>query len=219
MSYARYILHFQAVMRSLIKRYIMNKSRDKIDEGVTEDDINEIKQDVSAFRFELLEILRKNGMEIPEYGRRSSKVGSKRHKKRDVGRKMSFGFCVTPHSSKFKTSVVSNSQQASLSSSVEGSLDEVCGHHSPDGSSNSNHHHHHGRLARSKIGQIVMRRFHRHRSNIIDDDSDCDVEKQGASASTERSRTASVSFTLAPQPPKPVVDTRTNEPLLNKCHP
>jgi len=34
----------------------MNKSRDKIDEGVTEDDINEIKQDISSFRYELLEV-------------------------------------------------------------------------------------------------------------------------------------------------------------------
>lgn len=30
--------------------------------GVTEDDVNEIKQDISSFRFELLDILRNNGM-------------------------------------------------------------------------------------------------------------------------------------------------------------
>ena len=30
--------------------------------GVTEDDVNEIKQDISSFRFELLDILGKNGM-------------------------------------------------------------------------------------------------------------------------------------------------------------
>ena len=31
-------------------------------EGVTEDDVNEIKNDISAFRFELVEILRASGM-------------------------------------------------------------------------------------------------------------------------------------------------------------
>jgi hypothetical protein len=30
--------------------------------GVTEDDVNEIKQDISSFRFELLDIFRNNGM-------------------------------------------------------------------------------------------------------------------------------------------------------------
>ena len=31
-------------------------------EGVTEDDVNEIKNDISAFRFELIEIMRQSGM-------------------------------------------------------------------------------------------------------------------------------------------------------------
>lgn len=34
--------------------------------GVTEDDVNEIKQDISSFRFELLDILRNNGMKCGE---------------------------------------------------------------------------------------------------------------------------------------------------------
>lgn len=34
-------------------------------EGVTEDDVQEIKQDISSFRYELLEILRNNGMKTP----------------------------------------------------------------------------------------------------------------------------------------------------------
>lgn len=53
-------------MRDLIKRYIMQKQRgSQKGEGVNEDDINELKQDVSSFRFELLEILRNNGMKTP----------------------------------------------------------------------------------------------------------------------------------------------------------
>ncbi|KAL8587650.1 hypothetical protein ACOMHN_045339 [Nucella lapillus] len=59
-------MRYQAVMRDLIKRYIMHKQRARQGgEGVTEDDINELKQDVSSFRFELLEILRNNGMKTP----------------------------------------------------------------------------------------------------------------------------------------------------------
>jgi transient receptor potential cation channel subfamily C len=56
----------QAVMRDLIKRYIMHQQRKRQGgEGVTEDDMNELKQDISSFRFELLEILRNNGMKTP----------------------------------------------------------------------------------------------------------------------------------------------------------
>lgn len=59
-------IRYQAVMRDLIKRYIMAKQRNpQRGEGVTEDDINELKQDISSFRYELLEILRNNGMKTP----------------------------------------------------------------------------------------------------------------------------------------------------------
>ena len=46
-------------MRSLIRRYIMNEQRiQERQRGVTEDDCNEIKQDISALRFEMREMLR-----------------------------------------------------------------------------------------------------------------------------------------------------------------
>ena len=45
-------------MRSLVRRYITNEQRTaERQRGVTEDDCNEIKQDISALRFELIEIL------------------------------------------------------------------------------------------------------------------------------------------------------------------
>lgn len=45
-------------MRSLVRRYITNEQRTaERQRGVTEDDCNEIKQDVSALRFELIELL------------------------------------------------------------------------------------------------------------------------------------------------------------------
>ncbi|TKR67906.1 hypothetical protein L596_023980 [Steinernema carpocapsae] len=53
---------FMATTRLLIKRYIVQQQRNKqLSEGVSEDDVNEIKQDISAFRFELLDILRRAG--------------------------------------------------------------------------------------------------------------------------------------------------------------
>ncbi|VDN24436.1 unnamed protein product [Cylicostephanus goldi] len=50
------------VTRNLVKRYIAQMQRTKQqNEGVSEDDVNEIKQDISAFRYELLGILRAAG--------------------------------------------------------------------------------------------------------------------------------------------------------------
>lgn len=49
---------YQTVMRSLVRRYVTNEQRTaERQRGVTEDDCNEIKQDISALRFELIEML------------------------------------------------------------------------------------------------------------------------------------------------------------------
>ncbi|XP_050679884.1 transient receptor potential-gamma protein-like [Leptidea sinapis] len=53
---------YQAIMRNLVRRYVTVQQRRAESGGVTEDDVNEIKQDVSAFRCELVEILRNSGM-------------------------------------------------------------------------------------------------------------------------------------------------------------
>ena len=64
----------------------MQRQREGQSEGVTEDDLNEIKQDISSFRYELLEILRNNGMKTPQQNNQQSKSTSK-HSRRQ-GRKM-----------------------------------------------------------------------------------------------------------------------------------
>ncbi len=38
-------------MRNLVRRYVTQEQRKSENEGVTEDDVNEIKNDISAFRF------------------------------------------------------------------------------------------------------------------------------------------------------------------------
>ncbi|PIO75942.1 transient-receptor-potential calcium channel protein [Teladorsagia circumcincta] len=54
--------NYRFVTRNLVKRYIAQMQRVKQqNEGVSEDDVNEIKQDISAFRYELLGILRSAG--------------------------------------------------------------------------------------------------------------------------------------------------------------
>lgn len=51
-------------MRSLVWRYVTAMHRKNEENEVTEDDINEVKSDISTFRFELIEILSKNGMNV-----------------------------------------------------------------------------------------------------------------------------------------------------------
>ncbi|KAH8872615.1 Transient receptor potential-gamma protein [Schistosoma japonicum] len=65
---------YQSVMRELTKRYIMQKLRSSENDTVSADDLSEIKGDISAFRHELLDILKSNGMKIPAYHKTVSKL-------------------------------------------------------------------------------------------------------------------------------------------------
>lgn len=50
-------------MRCLVRRYVTREQRKAEETGlVTEDDVNEIKQDIASFRYELIDMLKKNGM-------------------------------------------------------------------------------------------------------------------------------------------------------------
>ncbi|CAF0808879.1 unnamed protein product [Brachionus calyciflorus] len=55
---------YQGVIKEIVKRYIMRKQQRDLNAGVTEDDLNEIKQDISSLRFELLEILKNNSFKV-----------------------------------------------------------------------------------------------------------------------------------------------------------
>jgi transient receptor potential cation channel subfamily C len=55
-------------MRNLVRRYVTQQQCKADKQGVTEDDVNEIKQDISSFRFELIEILRNSGMKTGNAG-------------------------------------------------------------------------------------------------------------------------------------------------------
>lgn len=61
---------YTAVMRSLVWRYVSAMHRKFEDSPVTEDDINEVKGEISAMRYELIEIFEKNGMDISSVDRK-----------------------------------------------------------------------------------------------------------------------------------------------------
>ena len=55
---------YSGVMRALIWRYVVNAYSKREKEPASEDDVHELKSDMSAWRCELLHILNKNGMDI-----------------------------------------------------------------------------------------------------------------------------------------------------------
>ncbi|XP_073954562.1 transient-receptor-potential-like protein isoform X2 [Choristoneura fumiferana] len=73
-------VRYTAVMRALVWRYVSAMHRKMDDEPVTEDDVNELKGDVSALRYELLEVFEKNGMDVSFTDRKEKAVLGKRMK-------------------------------------------------------------------------------------------------------------------------------------------
>lgn len=57
--------HHERVMRLLIRRYVTAEQRTRDEYGITEDDVMEIRQDISSLRYELIDILHQNGMKTP----------------------------------------------------------------------------------------------------------------------------------------------------------
>lgn len=54
------------VMKLLVRRYVCDEQRKRDDFGVTEDDVMEIRQDISTLRYELIDIFNKNGYKTPK---------------------------------------------------------------------------------------------------------------------------------------------------------
>ncbi|KAI3383674.1 hypothetical protein SNEBB_009258 [Seison nebaliae] len=71
---------YQMVIQNILRRYVTKKQERSNNAAVTTDDLNEIKQDVSAFRFELLEILKTNNFKINTIMKKTTanKIGRKR---------------------------------------------------------------------------------------------------------------------------------------------
>ncbi|KAL0829971.1 hypothetical protein ABMA28_003435 [Loxostege sticticalis] len=70
----------EAVMRVLVRRYVTAEQRARDEVGVTEDDVMEIRQDISTLRFELIDILHNNGMKTPRLKMQDTTVAGKKGK-------------------------------------------------------------------------------------------------------------------------------------------
>ncbi|KAL1122557.1 hypothetical protein AAG570_002887, partial [Ranatra chinensis] len=85
---------YQSIMRNLVRRYVTVEQRKNENEGVTEDDVNEIKQDISAFRCELIEILKQSGMNTSMASGAGTGAGGKKNRQRE--RRLMKGFNIAP---------------------------------------------------------------------------------------------------------------------------
>ncbi|KAJ6597366.1 Transient receptor potential protein, partial [Pseudolycoriella hygida] len=68
------------VMRLLVRRYVTAEQRKRDDFGITEDDVMEIRQDISTLRYELIDILHKNGMKTPQVDKTDMSLAGKKGK-------------------------------------------------------------------------------------------------------------------------------------------
>ncbi|NWH53846.1 TRPC5 protein, partial [Fregata magnificens] len=70
--------HYQEVIRNLVKRYIAAMIRtSKTNEGLTEENFKELKQDISSFRYEVLDLLGNRKPQRRSYSTSSTEVSQK----------------------------------------------------------------------------------------------------------------------------------------------
>ncbi|KAL7030847.1 hypothetical protein ACKWTF_006807 [Chironomus riparius] len=73
-------LRHDNVMKLLVRRYVCDEQRKRDDFGITEDDVMEIRQDISTLRYELIDIFKQNGMKTPRVSKDDSQVSGKKGK-------------------------------------------------------------------------------------------------------------------------------------------
>lgn len=81
---------YQNVMKNLVRRYVTKMQRKNDERSVTEDDINEVKQDISSFKYELLNILRANNMNTGSVHHKAETTFGKKQQARE--RRLMKGF-------------------------------------------------------------------------------------------------------------------------------
>lgn len=65
-------MRHENVMKLLVRRYVCEEQRKRDDFGITEDDVMEIRQDISTLRYDLIDIFRQNGMKTPRVSKDNS---------------------------------------------------------------------------------------------------------------------------------------------------
>ena len=84
------IMRYKNVMKHIIRRYITSEQRKSEDFSITEDDIQEVRQDINSFKYELLNIFRNNNMKVPES--KSNSAGIMGRKSKNMERQIQKGF-------------------------------------------------------------------------------------------------------------------------------
>ncbi|XP_075806811.1 short transient receptor potential channel 4 isoform X2 [Microtus pennsylvanicus] len=85
---------YQEVMRNLVKRYVAAMIREaKTEEGLTEENVKELKQDISSFRFEVLGLLRGSKLSTIPSGTAASSADAdeKSHTEEEITRQQAAG--------------------------------------------------------------------------------------------------------------------------------
>uniref|UniRef100_A0A1A9V4N0 Transient receptor ion channel domain-containing protein n=1 Tax=Glossina austeni TaxID=7395 RepID=A0A1A9V4N0_GLOAU len=85
---------YENILRSLVWRYVAAQHRKFEDNPVTEDDINEVKSEISTMRYEMLEIFKNSGMDISSAIQKEKPCRAKRTKVWE--RRLMKGFQVMP---------------------------------------------------------------------------------------------------------------------------
>ncbi|KAK3883627.1 hypothetical protein Pcinc_012068 [Petrolisthes cinctipes] len=85
---------YLVVMQNLVTRYVTKEQRRIEERSITEDDINEVKQDISSFKYELLNILRFNNMNTGTAHEKQEWAFGKKQQTRE--RQLLKGFNIAP---------------------------------------------------------------------------------------------------------------------------
>lgn len=65
-------MRHENVMKLLVRRFVCEEQRKRDDFGITEDDVMEIRQDISTLRYDLIDIFKQNGMKTPRVSKDDS---------------------------------------------------------------------------------------------------------------------------------------------------
>ncbi|XP_069468696.1 short transient receptor potential channel 5 [Ambystoma mexicanum] len=99
--------HYQEVIRNLVKRYVAAMIRNsKTNEGLTEENFKELKQDISSFRYEVLDLLGNRKPPRRSYSTSSTEVSQKDEMNDDRAKDKSVSFSVANKKKDFNVSAL-----------------------------------------------------------------------------------------------------------------
>uniref|UniRef100_A0A8C5N0A3 Transient receptor potential cation channel subfamily C member 5 n=1 Tax=Leptobrachium leishanense TaxID=445787 RepID=A0A8C5N0A3_9ANUR len=99
--------HYQEVIRNLVKRYVAAMIRNsKTNEGLTEENFKELKQDISSFRYEVLDLLGNRKPQRRSYSTSSTEVSQKDEAAEERGKSKSVSFNIANKKKNFNVSAL-----------------------------------------------------------------------------------------------------------------